>query len=396
MTRGWRPKWKMTLTLGLLVIALVLVAAACGGDDSGEGAAPAVETPAEPAPEPAPAEEPAEEPQELTTVSLAMSPFQDVTSIYVGIAQGFFEEEGIELDISNAGSWGASNELLVAGQTDLATSADADIIPQNAQGVDTTLAFPLYLFAGSALMFMPEQHPDWKTYDDFFAENGDVAESLRLAFEQAQDAVIAIPPNDPTAPAMMEKAGLDPDDFEFLIIEEVDMPPALLNGSVDLIRGGIPQRLAVGREGAVALVDQRVLPETLVHAGYSTTRTWLNENSELAIGFLRAMFKTQQYIVDNPDESFVIISSELEKQGAEVSPEELAAVWNVMEFFPRSAEEYLADYVDPNGSFYWQDRWQFVLDGYIADGTVEEGFDTPLADLLKAVELSESLAAQGG
>jgi NitT/TauT family transport system substrate-binding protein len=324
-----------------------------------------------------------------------MSPFQDVTSIYVGIAQGFFEEEGIELDISNAGSWGASNELLVAGQTDLATSADADIIPQNEQGVDTTLAFPLYLFAGSALMFMPEQHPDWKTYDDFFAENGDVAESLRLAFEQAQDAVIAIPPNDPTAPAMMEKAGLDPDDFEFLIIEEVDMPPALINGSVDLIRGGIPQRLAVGREGAIALVDQRVLPETLVHAGYSTTRSWLEENPELAIGFLRAMFKTQQYIVDNPDESFALISSELEKQGAEVSPEELAAVWNVMEFFPRSAEEYLADYVDPNGVYYWEDRWQFVLDGYVADGTVSEGFDTPLTDLLKAVELSESLAAQG-
>lgn len=372
--------------VGLVILALAT--AACGSTASTtttvESAGPSTTETTE-------AEVTTSTTQELRTISIAMSPFQDVTSIHVGIEEGFFAEEGIELVIENAGSWTASNELLVGGNIDLGTVADADIVAQNAQGAETTLAFPLYVFGGSALMYMPDRHPDWRTYEEFFAETNDVTEALRLTFEQLGDALIAIPSNDPTTEDMIRGAGLDTDDFDFLIMEEIDQPPALLNGSIDISRGGIPQRLAVEKEGAATLVDQRVLPKTLIHAGYGARRTWLEENFDLALAFQRALFKTQRFIVDNPDVSFPIISSALADQGVDLAPEEIQAVWNVMEFFPNTIDEYLGDYLDPAGTFFWETRFEAVVDGYKEDGTIPDDFGVLLEDMYYAKRIVEAL-----
>jgi NitT/TauT family transport system substrate-binding protein len=331
-------------------------------------------------------------PQKTTTVKLAMSPYQDVTSIHVGIRKGFFKSAGIELKIQNAGGWNASNELLVGGGADIGTSCDFDIIPQNAKKQDTTLAFPLYLAALEALMFFPKDHPDWKTYNQFLKQTGNKVSALRQTFAQVKGAKIALPPNDPTMLLMIKKAGFKTSDFNIIILDETNMPPALINGSVDLMRGGIPQRIAVARQGARALVDQRVAPETLIHCGYSAHRSWINSHRAVARAFLRAMFKTQRYIVAHKKQSFEIISQELRKQGTQLSAADLAAVWNVMEFFPTSAAQYKRDYIAPTGRYYWRKRWQFVLQGYQADGTVPKSFKTPLADLLYAVRLVKEIS----
>src|SRR5690625_3922796 len=58
---------------------------------------------------------------ELQTVNLALSPFQDVYSIHVGIEKGFFEEEGIEINIQET-DWAGGNDLLVGGRVELATA----------------------------------------------------------------------------------------------------------------------------------------------------------------------------------------------------------------------------------------------------------------------------------
>src|SRR6266511_2538187 len=80
-------------------------------------------------------------------VRVALSAFQDVNTIHVGIQKGFYKEAGITLEIQNT-DWPGAQELLIGGHVEMATTSDADVVLQNAKGLDTTLTFPLFYFAG--------------------------------------------------------------------------------------------------------------------------------------------------------------------------------------------------------------------------------------------------------
>ena len=107
MTR--RRRGGVWLLLALLAFALGL--AACGGDDGEEAAPPAAAEPAPaeptapaepPAEEPAPAEPPAEEPApevESIRIALDFTPNTNHSGIYVALANGYFEEQGIEAEV---------------------------------------------------------------------------------------------------------------------------------------------------------------------------------------------------------------------------------------------------------------------------------------------------------
>ena len=104
------------------------------------------------------------------TIKVGLSAFQDVHSIFVGLDQGYYDDEGIELDIVYT-DWPGANELGAADQVEIWTTSDADVVIHNARGVDSTLAFPLYWFGGGGLMFDPTIH-GWTTYENFLSENG--------------------------------------------------------------------------------------------------------------------------------------------------------------------------------------------------------------------------------
>ena len=51
-------------------------------------------------------------------VKMGLSAFQDVYSVFVGIDQGYWEDEGIELELTYS-DWGGTNELGVADKVDV-------------------------------------------------------------------------------------------------------------------------------------------------------------------------------------------------------------------------------------------------------------------------------------
>ena len=186
---------------------------------------------------------------ENAKVRVGMSAFQDVNSLYVGIAKGFFP--GIDFEIQNT-DWPGANELLMGGHVDIATSSDADVVLQNSRGVATTLAFPLYYFAGGGLMFDPKAH-NWRPLPEFLKANGgDVAKAITDTLQQAKGAKVGVSAGGAEYASFIEMvtiAKMKPSDFTIVDLAQEELPPALLAGSVDIMIAGIPQRLAVLRQG---------------------------------------------------------------------------------------------------------------------------------------------------
>jgi len=320
--------------------------------------------------------------QELDKVRVALSAFQDVNSIHVGIQKGFYAEEGIELVIQNT-DWPSANELLIGGHVDMATSSDADVLLQNARGLDTTLAFPLFYFAGGGLMYNPEVH-DWTPFDQVFEANGgDLTGAITDVLTQAKGARVGVSSGGAEYASfiqMVSIAGLQPSDYTIVDLAQEELPPALISGSIDIMISGIPQRLAVLREGYATLLDQTAVPSTVAHAGFAASRAWVDANTDLAVRIQRVILKTLAYVEENPDESFPIIAEELRKAGTEVSPADLAGVWNVMEFFPNGKDWYQERVLSEGGQFYWRDRFETVLENLRAEGRVTD-FNVPLEDV---------------
>lgn len=313
--------------------------------------------------------------QEPRTIRVALSAFQDVSSIYVGIEQGFFTEENIVLDIQKA-DWPSANELLVGGHVDIANSSDADVILQNANDLGTTLAFPHYFFGGGGLMFSPEAH-QWQTYDEVLAANGgDQKAAMNTTLAQAKGSNIGIHVGGgeyATFVSMIQESGLNLEDYTIVNLVQEELPPALLSGSIDIMISGIPQRLAVLRQGYKTLIDQTTLPYTVSHNGFAASRAWVDANWDLAVDFERALMKTMVFIEENPDVAFPIIAEKLREAGTVVEPEDLANVWNNMEFFPSGKDWYLAEVATEGGRFYWRDRFETITRILTEQGQIRPG-----------------------
>jgi NitT/TauT family transport system substrate-binding protein len=196
--------------------------------------------------------------QDLDVVRVGLSAFQDVNSIYVGIDQGIFAEEGIELDIQNT-DWPSANELLIGGHVDIATASDTDIMLQNANGIDTTLAFPVFYFAGGGLMYDPRIHTEWKPLAEIAETETDATAALTATLEQARGARVGVSAGGGEYAAFIEilrLADLEPSDYQIIDLGQEELPPALISGSIDIMISGIPQRLAVLKQGYETLMDQ--------------------------------------------------------------------------------------------------------------------------------------------
>ena len=120
---------------------------------------------------------PAQSAPKLKEVRVALSSFQDVCSIYVGIENGFYKQAGIKLNVKRT-DWPGANELGVGGQVDMWTTSEADVIQQNNSGSDTTLAFPLFYFGGGGLMYDPKKF-QWKTYENTVKKGSKIEDDIK-------------------------------------------------------------------------------------------------------------------------------------------------------------------------------------------------------------------------
>lgn len=316
-------------------------------------------------------------------VKVALSSFQDVCSIFVGIEKGFYKKRGIVLDIKRT-DWPSANELGVGGQVDIWTTSDADVIQQNNAGADTTLAFPLFYFGGGGLMYDSKKYPTWKTFDEVAKTSKDLNQNIKTILTQVIGKKVGVSSGGgeyATFAELVSVAGLKIDQFQIIDLAQEELPPALIAGSVDIMIAGIPQRLAVSKQGYSTLMDQRALPSSIVHAGFGAKRSWVNSNLRLAKNIQATIFETLTWIEKNPTPSFKTISKCLAEGGTKVEASDLTGVWNIMEFFPSDQKWYVKEVATKGGKFYWQDRFSTVVKNLKDGDKIKKDFSVKLTDL---------------
>lgn len=294
MTRKLRSKaWWWLLAS---VSALALIAAACG--DDGE--------------------------KEVVTVNLGSIPPFSVTTwpIVVADEQGFFEREGIDVNITFTFDGGL---LLAGGQVDIINDgADSGLIGF-AQGKDVIFVAPLA-----------------QTVTDGLLVSTDITSVADLEGKTLR--VTGFGTDEFLARRFIEENGLSPDRVNFVAIDDDGAALGQLEtGQIDggmFDQGVLFEAEQTGQFNVLAKpVELGSFPWNVIQ----TTRTYADENPDVIVGFIRAVQDAMRFILDanNRDaviEAVIASGEGIEREDAELTYES-AEGFALYTFEPLAAED---------------------------------------------------------
>ncbi len=268
---------------------------------------------------------------------------------YVALAKGFFEEEGIEVELSNGGGADKVMSAVISGSVDIGFAGpEASIYVYNEGRENYTEVFAqLTKCDGSFLVGRaPEDDFDWASLAGSHILPGRKGGVPYMAFEYA-----------------LRKNGLDPA-ADVLLDNSVqfdNMTGAFLGGTGDYVTLFEPTASSVEAEGKgyiVASVGEEA--GEMPYTAYFATKSFIAEHEDLIQRFTNAVYKGQQWV-------------------AQHSAEEIAAV--VGESFPDTDPALLASAIR---------RYQ-EIGAYSTDPILtEESFDLLQTVMTQAGELTQT------
>jgi NitT/TauT family transport system substrate-binding protein len=263
----------MSLSAGALSVLLAL--SACGGSDddsSGDGGA-------------------SDAPDQVT---IGLIPIVDVAPIYLGIEQGFFEEQDIELTIELAQGGAAIVPAVMNGQYQFGFSNVVSMMVARSEGLPVRLVGPGVRSTG-------EQGADFNGV----AVPGD--SPIRTAADLEGRTVGVNTLNNICGVSINEsvrKAGGDPSRLTYVELPPPDMPAALDAGQIDATCMSEPflsgYLAAGGRTVASNYAD--VAPDADI-AVYFASEELLQSDPDLVARFTEALAESEAYAQEHPDET---------------------------------------------------------------------------------------------
>ncbi|ABK04462.1 ABC-type nitrate/sulfonate/bicarbonate transport systems periplasmic components-like protein [Arthrobacter sp. FB24] len=230
---------------------------------------------------------------DLTKVSVGVIPIVDCAPIYLGDKQGFFKEEGLQLDIQTATGGAAIVPGVVSGSFDFAFSNLISVMVAKDKGLD------LKFVANGA-----------STTGEKGKDIGGVVVPAGSSIQSGKDlAGKTVSVNnlsnigDTTIKSVVEKDGGDPKSVKFVEVAFPDAPAALANKQVDaawILEPFLSKAVAEG--GKVVSWNFVEMSPELDIAGYFTKGDTIKGKAELTQKFTRAMNKSLEYAQQHPQE----------------------------------------------------------------------------------------------
>ncbi|MGY1643349.1 ABC transporter substrate-binding protein [Geodermatophilus sp. SYSU D00703] len=251
--------------------AALLTLAACGGgsDDAGGGGGEGG----------------------LTPVTIGTQPIVDSAPLYLGVDQGFFEEEGIDLTIESASGGAVVVPSVVSGDYQFGRGNVLSTMIAVDQGLPLTCITNANSTAGNpdfGAVVVPADSPI-QSMADLAGRTVSVNTLNNIG--------------DTTIRAVVENAGGDPRAVEFVEIPFPDAPAALQSGQVDaawILDPFLTEAVDAGAR-VLSYNFSDFHPELDISCVF-TSQQLMQEDPELVAAFQRAMNRSLEFSQQNPEE----------------------------------------------------------------------------------------------
>lgn len=227
----------------------------------------------------------------LTQVTVGVIPIVDTAPIWLGDEEGFFADEGLDLDIQTASGGAAIIPGVQSGSYDFAFSNLVSLMVANDKGLD--------------MKVVANGNSTTGTDHDFgavvVAGDSDIKSPKDLAGKKVSVNNLSNI-GDTTIKTVVEEDGGDPDSINFVEVGFPDAPAALDNGVVDAA-WILDPFLTQSVEGGARVISNNFsdFDPKLDISAYFTSQAVVDKNPDLTQKFQRAMDKSLEYAEKNPD-----------------------------------------------------------------------------------------------
>ena len=227
----------------------------------------------------------------LEEITVGVIPIVDTAPIWLGEAQGFFEEEGLDLNIETATGGAAIVPGIQSGSYDYAFSNLISLMVANDKGLDMKVVANGITTTGDTSSDVGSV----LVKDDSPIQSPKDLAGKKVSVNNLSNI------GDTTISELVERDGADASTIEFVEVPFPDAPAALENGIVDAAWILEPFQSSAMSQGARMLTANfaEFDPELDV-AVYFTSAAYIEENPELTEKFTRAMNKSLEYAQQNP------------------------------------------------------------------------------------------------
>ncbi|MDN4473211.1 ABC transporter substrate-binding protein [Demequina zhanjiangensis] len=273
--------------LGITGAAAILTLAACSSD--AEPAATSAE------PETTPAD--SGEMMEALDVTVGLIPILDVAPVYLGVEQGFFEEEGLNLTLELAQGGAFIIPSVSQGDYEFGFSNVTSLILGTANGVGLEAVGP-----GASTNGTEEDMAAVLTQPDSGIATAKDLEGKKVGVNALANV------NTATINQMVRDDGGDPSTITYVELPFPDIVPAIVSGDIDAGQVVEPFRTAGVNQDLVSIGSNFLaMSPTFMIAEYFTSSDFAAENPDAVAAFSAALAKSFEYATANPDEVRAIV-----------------------------------------------------------------------------------------
>lgn len=268
-----------------------------------------------------------------TEITVASLPNAFLAPLYVGVEEGYFDEEGLDVDIVELESGQAGVSAVVSGTAQFADIGLDDLAILTSEGEDSL--FMLYNLVNRVTLTLVMDA-------DLAAELGvdrDASIEERFAALEGLNLGVTAPgaATDKYMRYYLREAGLDPErDAEIVAIGGGgSLLAALESGQIDAYHLSPPTPYIAEAEGfGTILIDGAAgdvpLFSDFAYTGFAGNKEWAEENPEAAEGFVTAISRGMDNVAADPDAAAETILPYLGTDDLETNQQTLEALLPAM------------------------------------------------------------------
>ena len=277
--------------------------------------------------------------------------------MWAAIGEGYFAEEGLNIDVQAVDGSSQVLQAMSAGQADIGAPGPGPVLGARARGLDVVFIYNLYPKSVFGLLVQADSDYNEPTDLQGHVIGVGTADGAEVSF----------------ARAILTDAGMsEGDDFTFLPVGDGGTAAvAFLRGDVDAYAGAVSDAAILANRG---LELREITPEPYLAFfgnGYAVLKSYADENPEVVEGFGRALVRGMRFISDPANEETALdhmaAGNPQEGEDREFAASLLAAVVERM----TPTDTYIAEGFGYQPPEHWETWQQSLLDA----GDLEAAFD---------------------